>query len=212
MKKLIIILLMPFLIVTSCSLAEPSNIQDVNIIGMENTNLLGQGARAYQSATQSVPNDTITILSLDAETYDTDDIHDNVTENSKMICQTDGFYLIIGQVAFNAINDQKIAQARLHLNGVMAILTQVTISGTKAVRVQVTDIEYLTVGDYIQLAAYHDSGVAVTTSTNILMIQRIGDYVDWEEEMMMMGGSGGEELLESKELSKISENITQGGY
>src|SRR5262245_40483526 len=51
-------------------------------------------ARAYHSANQSINSGTNTTLNFDSERFDSDTIHDNVTNNSRLTCKTAGKYLI----------------------------------------------------------------------------------------------------------------------
>jgi hypothetical protein len=56
-------------------------------------------ARAYKTANQSIPNNTLTTVTFDVESFDVGDLHDNVTTNSRFIVPTggDGIYLVIAQ-------------------------------------------------------------------------------------------------------------------
>ena len=56
------------------------------------------GARAHHSSNQSITNNTFTVLSLNSERWDTDSIHDNSTNNSRLTCNTAGKYIITAGV------------------------------------------------------------------------------------------------------------------
>ncbi len=60
--------------------------------------------RAYHNAGQSIPNSVPTALSLNSERWDTDGIHDNVTNNSRLTCKTAGYYSIMAAVDFTSNN------------------------------------------------------------------------------------------------------------
>ena len=47
-----------------------------------------RGALATRTAVQSIPNNTLTIVNWDTEDYDTDTIHDNVTNNTRLTVPT----------------------------------------------------------------------------------------------------------------------------
>lgn len=49
-------------------------------------------ARVYKAAAQAINNNTITAINFDTERYDTDTIHDTVTNNTRLTCKTAGLY------------------------------------------------------------------------------------------------------------------------
>ncbi|GAI75713.1 unnamed protein product, partial [marine sediment metagenome] len=59
-----------------------------------------QGAKVYHSVDQNTSNYISTILAFDSEEYDTDNIHDTVTNNSRLTCKTAGKYIVLGYVYF----------------------------------------------------------------------------------------------------------------
>ncbi len=58
-------------------------------------------ARAYHDANQSINHNTWTALALNSERWDTDAIHDKVTNNNRLTCKTAGYYLIVGHVTWD---------------------------------------------------------------------------------------------------------------
>lgn len=140
-----------------------------------------QGARAYHSVNQSIADNTDTALALNSERYDTDAIHDNVTNNSRLTCKTAGKYIIVGNVAFD-LNNTGIRLLRIRLNGVTNIGSQLTrgSAGTGSDdNMNVSTIYDLAVNDYVQLFFFQNSGVALNVNANAsvspeFMMQRIG--------------------------------------
>ena len=138
-----------------------------------------QGARAHNNANQSIPHNTWTALALNSERYDTDTIHDNVTNNSRLTCKTAGVYSSTGCVYFNtgAISWRGIA---IRLNGTTFIGAQLFWSGAVAgFYFSVATIYKLAVNDYIELLAYQTTGGAINSLTFHHMspefaMQRIG--------------------------------------
>ena len=65
------------------------------------------GARAHHSSNQSITNNTFTVLSLNSERWDTDSIHDNSTNNSRLTCNTAGKYIITAGVYWGRIPVEK---------------------------------------------------------------------------------------------------------
>ncbi|MBI4637673.1 MAG: hypothetical protein HY727_15150 [Candidatus Rokubacteria bacterium] len=116
-------------------------------------------ARAYHNADQAITTATETALALNSERYDTDGIHDTVTNNSRLTCQTAGKYLIVGIARFK---EHATGQRRLsiQLNGVTVIAraTEPTNSGTAVTELAVATVYDLAATDYVELIAYQDSG------------------------------------------------------
>lgn len=54
----------------------------------------------YRNTDQVIPNVTQTSINFDQERYDNDNIHDNTTNNERLICKTAGVYAIFGYVSF----------------------------------------------------------------------------------------------------------------
>ena len=54
-----------------------------------------EGAHVFNSVDIVCPSESWHILSFDSERYDTDSIHDTVTNNSRLTCKTPGKYLIV---------------------------------------------------------------------------------------------------------------------
>ena len=122
-------------------------------------------ARVYHSMTQSLTTATQTALSFDSERWDTDTIHDNSTNNSRLTCKTAGLYLIIGQVGY-AFSATGVRQTSIRLNGVTylaAIATQAPTTGTFPARHIVSTTYPLAVNDYVEVMAYQESGGALNT-------------------------------------------------
>lgn len=124
-------------------------------------------ARVYNNVDQSVATSTLTALSFNAERFDTDSIHDNVTNNSRLTCRTAGKYQIIGQVAF-VDNSTGLRSLNIRLNGATVIaFVELSADNSGANRFQVTTIYDLAVNDYVELVAFQASGVALNVrSTN----------------------------------------------
>jgi uncharacterized protein YhdP len=138
-----------------------------------------EGARVYHNIDQTIANDTWTYLAFNSERYDNDTIHDTVTNNSRLTCQTAGKYLIIGQVQFNTDPDG-IRNIQFRLNGTTVILNQSeAATPTLQKESNASTIYDLAVGDYIELGVHHTAGAAldikyVANHTPEFMMQRIG--------------------------------------
>ena len=115
------------------------------------------GARVYHSAAQSTVTATPLTLAFDSETFDTDAIHDTVTNNSRLTCKTAGVYLITGHIRFeaNTVGDRRV---QIWLNGAAAIATQASVATAITCGLTVTAICNMAITDYVELTAYQTSG------------------------------------------------------
>src|SRR5499427_553347 len=123
-------------------------------------------ASATKSADQSIANGTWTLISWDTETFDTDTIHDTVTNNDRLTCKTAGLYMI----GFNAnwfANTTGIRAVQIQKN--TEALPGVGIAGKSdsAPRTGITapynavGFVQLAVNDYICITVYQNSGGAL---------------------------------------------------
>lgn len=119
-------------------------------------------ARAYHSTNQSINNTVGTALALNSERFDTDTIHDTVTNNSRLTCKTAGKYLIFGHVewAANVTNNRQVS---ILVNGAtnIAISAQPANVNALTTRQSISSIYSLAVNDYVELFVYQDSGGAL---------------------------------------------------
>jgi len=118
-------------------------------------------ARVTHSVNQSIADNTETALAFDTEIFDTDTIHDNVTNNSRLTCKTAGKYLIIGEAVF-ASNTTGHRRIVLYLNGTTQFAIQ-RWDNSQGVGVEmvVTCLFNLAVNDYVELRVYQNSGGAL---------------------------------------------------
>lgn len=118
-----------------------------------------------KSTNQSISNDTLVAVNWDVEVFDTDSIHDNVTNNTRFTAPIAGKYLVTAQVAW-------AASANLHRRGcAIKINNSATYYGSVIGAVE--NIVYVTSGswiislaasDYVEIFAYQDS----TASLNVI--------------------------------------------
>jgi len=140
---------------------------------------LNQGARVTHSVDQAIADNAWDTPHFDTEIYDSDNIHDNVTNNSRLTCQTDGVYII-------AFHGYLWPFAAGH-NYVNIILNQTdVICALFAVRdnddfqpYMLSTLYRLTVGDFVEIRIHQQSGAAkdllvVAHYNPIFMMQRIG--------------------------------------
>lgn len=126
------------------------------------------GARVYNSANISIPNNSFTALTFDSERFDTDSIHSTVVNTSRLTIQTAGKYIIVGQVRFAAAAGGR-RQIRIFLNGatiISSVEPNVVADGTANPKLIATTIYDLAVGEYVELEAFQDSGGAINVLTS----------------------------------------------
>lgn len=135
------------------------------------------GARVTGNA-QSMPGG-FTDISFTGERYDTDAIHDNAVNPTRLTCKTAGKYLIVGQVewATNATGDRGLG---IRKNGAnfFAVNYVKALSGIPTYQIVSTILD-LTVNDYVTLAADQSSGAGLFINASSdyspeFMMQRIG--------------------------------------
>jgi hypothetical protein len=123
------------------------------------------GCRAVKSALQSIPNAAYTAVNFDAaDTYDTNSFHDPVTNSSRITIPTGGtgYYQIFGLITWVAASNH-LAVMLLEKNGSTTLATNIIGTGNSSTQQAqfMSDVQYLTAGDYIQFKMYQNSGGAI---------------------------------------------------
>jgi hypothetical protein len=132
----------------------------------------GDKCQATNSGSQSIPSSTDTILDLGAEDYDTNTMHDNVTNNSRITIKTAGYYQIGSYIVF-AANATGIRSFQIKKNGNAArINTQNAPSGGDC-QTMGSCVLQLNVNDYIQLQVYQNSGGTLNATSAILTVTQL---------------------------------------
>lgn len=123
-------------------------------------------ARVTHNTTQSIADATDTALNFNTERYDTDTIHDTVTNNTRLTSKTGGTYSIIAQVGF-AANATGIRQVKIVLNGAtstpLALDLRPSAGATFQTRITAPTKYPLAVNDYVECFVYQDSGGSLNT-------------------------------------------------
>lgn len=150
----------------------------LNNKGVENSNLGDYAVTASKigvlPAASCTNNNPTTItpgsgtsLPFTSELFDTDGIHDNVTNNNRLTCRTDGLYLVMASVEITFGVSDKPYSASLNLskngssyqstNSYMAwhIPPTYEFQGTGRHGLSLTTLVQLSVNDYLALSASH---------------------------------------------------------
>lgn len=117
-------------------------------------------ANVYHSTTQShATSGQYQIVQFDSEFYDSDTMHDPVTNNSRITIKTAGLYLVMGQIYW-AGNTTGMRGVSIRGNGANALAYDFRASTNTLIQ-QVSLERYFDVNDYIELNAYQSSGAAL---------------------------------------------------
>lgn len=123
-------------------------------------------AEAYQTISQNIPNATWTTITLDSTLVDTDGQHSNSVNNTRFTCQVAGYYSISGAIGFNT-NSAGARGASIYKNGsALTIASGGLTAASNVVHIApITEVlVQLNVGDYVELAAWQNSGGTLGTA------------------------------------------------
>lgn len=125
-------------------------------------------AHLRQTSVQSIPNNTITDITFNAEDVDTLNGHDNATNNARYTAQVAGDYMLSGAVVFDADTTNHRA-TRWAKNGT-AINggSSSAFPGAQSVALNLTArtiIVTLAVNDYVTLQAFQDRSAGTALNT-----------------------------------------------
>ena len=118
---------------------------------------------AYLSADQPIANATVTKVSLNVESFDTDDAFDSST-NYRFTVPTgaDGKYFFVGTITWVNLTNEDEGQVRIHKNGTFVQGSGYFQGQNGTVTYQATQVLNLVAGDYIELHGYQVSGGAIS--------------------------------------------------
>jgi hypothetical protein len=116
------------------------------------------GVLLTKSAAQSISNTTWTLVSWDQEQYDTDTMHDNTTNNTRITIKTAGVYLFTFSGEW-AVNSTGVRLAAFSVNSgqrIVQSLSPATSDSRGAFNLSM--IRKLAVNDYVEVSVYQNSG------------------------------------------------------
>lgn len=121
-------------------------------------------ARVFNSSTQSIADDTVTALTFNSERWDTDTIHDTVTNNTRLTATTAGKYLITGHVRM-AANSTGFRELSIILNGTtnLARTSQNAVASPNITGLAVATHFELSSNDFVELNIFQNSGGSLST-------------------------------------------------
>lgn len=120
-------------------------------------------AAISHSTTQSIPDDTSTAILMDTEDFDTDTMHDLVTNNERITFNTAGKYIIGFAIRIGG-NQTGIRTAFIRLNGTTTLVENVLRDPTTVEEIQLASTLFdFAVNDFIELIMNQNSGAALST-------------------------------------------------
>lgn len=121
--------------------------------------------RLLHTAVQSVPNNVVTALTWDAESYDPMGMHSLSTNTDQIVVPYNGIYDIKANVSFGN-NTTGRRGLRLTVNGTLlpGANNLIPASPTGDTTVPVSATTYLVAGDIVRAAAFQDTGAGLNLS------------------------------------------------
>ena len=126
------------------------------------------GARVWCAGAFSLVHNTTTVVPFDAETFDTNAMHDNVTNNSRITVPAGktGKWRIAASVGF-AANGTGVRDVRVYQNGAIKSFARPGNAGAAVSTViLVADVLPASAGDYFEVFATQSSGVTLAVEQN----------------------------------------------
>ena len=135
------------------------------------------GAIVSRSTTQSIPTTTFTAVLFTTETVDTDAYHDGATNTDRLTAPSTGYYLVVGEVTIAPGTEADTHRyADITKNGTRVAIASAppwSESGFSSA-INLSAIVSLTAGDYVNVRAFQDTGVALNVETAHAEIVRLG--------------------------------------
>ena len=122
------------------------------------------GARAYRSlgaSVQTIPTGTWTIVQFNAETFDIQNEYDNTT-NFRFTATKAGYYQVNASVMWSSWNTSSVFYVSIYKNAAEYARNYFVAPSASGGSVPVSDIVYLSTGDYIDVRVYQNTGVDKT--------------------------------------------------
>jgi hypothetical protein len=122
--------------------------------------------RAYNLSSISIANNTVVVVSLNRERADTDSMHDNTTNNSRLTINTAGFYVGGASVAWGSSTTGK-REMWIIVNGSVLICgMEIPAPATGGVNVTIPFGHYFAEDDYIEFQVRQASGGSLDLDAN----------------------------------------------
>lgn len=120
--------------------------------------------RVYHNAAQSVASSVGTNLAFNSERFDTNAMHDNVTNNTRLTAKTAGKYLVVGSVYWEN-NSIGIRGLSIVKNGAIIIAQAMQPAIDAYCSQTISTIINMSVNDYVELQAFQNSGISLNVTS-----------------------------------------------
>jgi hypothetical protein len=118
----------------------------------------------FNSAAQSIPNNTVTVLTANSELFDNDGMHSTVSNTDRIVAQKAGRYLFIATVLF-AASAGSIMSISFRLNGAGSDIAGSSTTNTAiGGRLTASKMFTLAAGEFVVCRAFQNSGGALNVT------------------------------------------------
>jgi hypothetical protein len=120
--------------------------------------------RVYHSVNQSIASGVLTALAFANERFDTDTIHDPVTNNSRLTCKTAGIYYVFGNISWGTNLTTGTRGLYIRANGtdyIAVVQGNPTTEAGKNTIQNIGCIVQLAANEYLELMAFQSQGSSV---------------------------------------------------
>ena len=121
------------------------------------------GARVYNSASQSLPTGAFTGLTFDSERYDNGGLHSTTTNTGRLTAQKAGKYAIYGCIKFDPAASGTVGAALWWSGGAMIAVQIFPALTSDSLYVAVSTVYHLAAGEYVALLGWNDTGAALNS-------------------------------------------------
>lgn len=113
----------------------------------------GEGCAAYNNAAQGIPTGAWTPINFQAEYYDNGDLHDDVTNNTRLTAKLPGVYILTGSATFDiAAVGERLLSIKIN-NTVYIVHGTYSPPAADTTHMSIATLFHLVKGDYIELLA-----------------------------------------------------------
>jgi lipopolysaccharide transport system ATP-binding protein len=118
----------------------------------------GTSCRITHSLAQPIPPGISTFLKFDTIVWDTDHMHDTIRSNTRITCKMPGTYVIYACVEFDVSSiGRRTTHFRVNGSEVIASQHTMAVSDLFGTTLNISCVQYLRAGDYVELAVVHSS-------------------------------------------------------
>ena len=124
-------------------------------------------ARVYHDSNQSIPNDTWTALNFNQEHFDTANMHNNITNNTRLTCTVAGVYHLSAIMHF-ASNTSFQRGIRFVMNGTDNNATKTGLADQSYPTYRDIDTDWrFKLNEYVEVQVYQNSGGALDSIADV---------------------------------------------